>query len=275
MREFMPRLDDKPPLRPATRSKTTRSRLSVSTHSRARSKPLRGAPQHLTEIRLINGFELVHDDQPVSLPLSVQHLLALLAFHERPLQRVYVAGKLWLESTEERAFASLRSTLWRTNQPGIALVNTQNSTLALADGVRVDLRAGYELARRLVDGSAHADVSLSEFALVGELLPDWYDDWVLLERERYRQLSLHALEALADRLTALARFGEAADAALAAIAGEPLRESSHRALIRVHLAEGNPSEALREYEIFRQMLDRLGLAPSSRLEELIGGLTVQ
>jgi DNA-binding SARP family transcriptional activator len=118
-------------------------------------------------------------------------------------------------------------------------------------------------------------VSLSEFTLVGELLPDWYDDWVLLERERYRQLSLHALEALADRLTGLARFGEAADAALAAIAGEPLRESGHRALIRVHLAEGNPSEALREYDRFRQMLDGLGLAPSPRLEELVRGLTRQ
>jgi DNA-binding SARP family transcriptional activator len=247
--------------------------MSVSTPSPARGERLPGAAQPLTELRLINGFELVHGDHSVSLPLSVQHLLALLAFHERPLQRVYVAGKLWLESTEERAFASLRSTLWRTNRAGIALVSTENSRLALAAGVRVDLRAAYELARRLVDGSAGADVSLSEFTLVGELLPDWYDDWVLLERERYRQLSFHALEALADRLTALARFGEAADAALAAIAGEPLRESSHRALIRVHLAEGNPSEALREYDSFREVLDRIGLIPSPRLDELVVGLT--
>jgi len=62
--------------------------------------------------------------------------------------------------------------------------------------------------------------------LSADLLPDWYDDWVLLEAEDWRQLRLHALEALAGRLIALGRWGEAANAAGAAVRAEPLRESA-------------------------------------------------
>ena len=64
------------------------------------------------------------------------------------------------------------------------------------------------------------------------MLPACYDDWVLVQRDRFRQLRLHALEALCERLTASGRYGEAIDAGLAAVCAEPLRESSHRVLIR-------------------------------------------
>jgi hypothetical protein len=74
--------------------------------------------------------------------------------------------------------------------------------------------------------------------LSADLLPDWYDDWVLLEAEDWRRLRLHALEALAGRLIALGRWGEAANAAGAAVRAEPLRESARAALIQAHLAVG-------------------------------------
>jgi DNA-binding SARP family transcriptional activator len=222
----------------------------------------------------MNGFELLSGGERISFPLSVQRLLAFLALQDRPVQRVYVAGKLWLDVPEERAFASLRSALWRANQPGVRLVVTVNSQLSLDPTARVDVREASDHAYRLIDGSAGDDVTFAGFSLTGELLPDWYDDWLLIERERYRQLRLHALEALATRLTALARYGEATETALTAIAGEPLRESAHRVLIEVDLAEGNTSEALRHYRLFRDLLRaELGLAPSPQLEELVEGLT--
>jgi DNA-binding SARP family transcriptional activator len=109
----------------------------------------------------------------------------------------------------------------------------------------------------------------------GEILPDWYDDWLVIERERFRQLRVHALERLCDRLTAAGRFAEAVDAGLAAVESEPLRESAHRALIRTHLAEGNACEALRQYRAFRELLRReLGLRPSELMEALVRRLTV-
>jgi DNA-binding SARP family transcriptional activator len=106
------------------------------------------------------------------------------------------------------------------------------------------------------------------------LLPDWYDDWVLMERERHRQLSLHALEALAEKLIAVAQHGRAIGVALAAVANEPLRESAHRILIRAHLAEGNVGEAVRQYRLYRRLLRRqLGLDPSPQMEALVRGLS--
>ncbi|MGH8905014.1 MAG: AfsR/SARP family transcriptional regulator [Egibacteraceae bacterium] len=65
-------------------------------------------------------------------------------------------------------------------------------------------------------------------------------------------------------MTAEGRYSQAIDAGLAAIAGEPLRESAHRALIRAYLAEGNPSEALRQYRIYRRLLHDPTRPPPSR-----------
>ena len=74
--------------------------------------------------------------------------------------------------------------------------------------------------------------------------------------------------ATADRGRPLRRGDEAA---LAVIATDPLRESAHRALIRVHLAEGNIGEALRQYAFFRRLSTQLlGLDPSPEMEQLIG-----
>jgi DNA-binding SARP family transcriptional activator len=248
-------------------------RIRIASGEQARTKRPPAATE--LDLRLINGFEFFGDGNPIFFPLSVQRLLAFLALSDRPLQRLYVACKLWIDTTEERAFANLRSTLWRANRSGHRLVAVVSSQLALAPEVRVDVREARGQARRLVEGAAPAEeLNLDGLVLGGELLPDWYDDWVLIERERYRQMGLHALEALAERLTKLGRYGEAADAALAAIAGEPLRESAHRTLIGVHVAEGNPSEALRQYELYRKMMSEvLSLAPSPRMEALVDGLT--
>ena len=63
------------------------------------------------------------------------------------------------------------------------------------------------------------------------------------------------------------------EAALLAVAAEPLRESAHRALLQAHIAEGNMGEALRDYGRYRDLLRReLGVAPSPLIERLVGRL---
>ena len=110
--------------------------------------------------------------------------------------------------------------------------------------------------------------------LSADLLPGWYDDWVLTEAEEWRQLRLYALEALAGRLAAAGRSGEAVCAARAVVRAEPLRESGYATLIRVHLAEGNQSEAVRQFARCRLLLHaELGLEPSPQLHQLVHGLT--
>jgi DNA-binding SARP family transcriptional activator len=143
--------------------------------------------------------------------------------------------------------------------------------------VTVDLWDARELADRLLDPtwdpSSGGPGREAVPALSAELLPDWYDEWALVEGEDWRQLRLHALEVLADDLTSQGKYGDAAAAALAAVRAEPLRESPRAALIRVHIAEGNPTEALREFGRYGELLMlELGVEPTERLQALVADL---
>ena len=102
-----------------------------------------------------------------------------------------------------------------------------------------------------------------------DLLVGWYDEWVLTDRDRLRQLRLHALEALSGHLLTIGNVATGLEAALEAVSVEPLRESAHRAVIRAHLAEGNRAEALRQFTHLRRLLhDELGVEPTSLAAEL-------
>src|SRR5687768_17351896 len=102
-------------------------------------------------LRLLDGFELRCDGQPVTLPSSAQRVVAFLALHDRPLLRSYVCGSLWLETTEDRARGNLRSALWRIHRPGLALIEALGSQLRLCPHVAVDVRELERIARRLLD----------------------------------------------------------------------------------------------------------------------------
>ena len=95
-----------------------------------------------------------------------------------------------------------------------------------------------------------------------------------MEREQLRLTSLYALESICDQLLTMGRHAQASAAAMAAVHSEPLRESAHRALIRVCLAEGNASEALRQYHTYAALLrDELGLVPSELMRDLVSALS--
>jgi DNA-binding SARP family transcriptional activator len=209
-----------------------------------------------------------------------QRLLAFLAVHDRVMTRPEVAGTLWPDSSTHRAGASLRSAISRLEGPARRAVRVTASDLGLAEGVVVDVHGARALARRLIDRDAtESDTDISTaavFALSDDLLPGWYDDWVVIAAEDWRQLRLHALEAVATRLMAAERLPEAAEAALAAVRAEPLRESARASLIRIHMAEGNQSEARGEFERYRVLLQaELGIEPTARLQELLSGLEPQ
>jgi DNA-binding SARP family transcriptional activator len=231
----------------------------------------------VARVGLLQGFELSSEGEPVPLPLSAQRVVAFLALHDRPVHRLYVAGTLWLNSTEAKANACLRTALWRLRTPECHVVEATPTHLELAKHVRVDIRETKAAAEQAIGHEiVTGDDAASTLYRAGELLPDWYEDWVLIEREHFRQLRLHALEALCTDLTEAGRYGEAARAGLAAIKGEPLRESAHRVLISTYLAEGTPGEALRQYRLFRRLLqEQLGLEPSHLLIDLMGALPIQ
>lgn len=219
----------------------------------------------MIELHLLGGFALVLSSRPVAIPAPAQRVLALLALRRRPLARVYVAGTLWLGSDEERAGACLRSALCRLQRAHPALVEATRTSVTLAPAVQVDVDAVDAAAQRILDGAYEPD-GLQRLTRSGELLPDWYDEWLEIDRERIRQRRLHALDAACPALARRGRFAEAAEAGLASVAADPLRESAHRALIELHLAEGNLGEARRQFETYRRLArTRLGAEPSPAL----------
>jgi DNA-binding SARP family transcriptional activator len=222
-------------------------------------------------LRLLGEFAVFDGERAVALPRDAQRLLAYLAMRGRPVSRSLVAGNLWLDHDRDRAQGNLRSAVWRVRQQIGSVLECDASDLAIAPATEIDVDVLATISDCLMRAPAEwTGEGLGLDAFREELLAGWYDDWVIAERERIRQLSLHALEAIADRLVAVGHHGAAAQAALYAIEMDPLRESSHRCLIRVHLAEGNRSEALRQFGLYRQLLgDELGIAPSKLMLELI------
>lgn len=205
------------------------------------------------------------------LPLSVQRVVAFLALHKRPLQRLFVAGSLWTRSDEHHANASLRSVLWRLQRVDTSIVEASTTHLQLAPAVEVDLQLATALLHGALDGTVGPDLeSVRQVCALGDLLPDWYDDWVTIEQERFRQLRLQALERLSQGLIEEQRWAEAVESGLAAVAADPLRESAHRVTIMAHLGQGNISEVIRQYRHCRVLLRRhLGVDPSPELEHLV------
>jgi DNA-binding SARP family transcriptional activator len=124
-----------------------------------------------------------------------------------------------------------------------------------------------------LDDSTSFDIS--DLLRAGDLLPGWYEDWVLAERDRLRQLRLHTLEFLCERLTRIGMYAAAVQAGLAVVREDPLRESAHRVLVGAYAAEGNYGEAIRQYRLFRQLLQaELGLKPSAKMQELARTLNI-
>ncbi len=229
-------------------------------------------------ITLLGGFDLRVGHEPVAVPVGSQHVLAFVALCCRAaVPRTLIAGTLWPEAPEHCANANLRSALARLRGEGRRALEIGPAEVRLADDVAVDLHRARRIACHALDPRSPAEGPGPDLAVIEvlstDLLPGWYDDWVLLEAEDWRQLRLHALEALGQRLVVAGRFAEAIAAARAAVHADPLRESGQACLIRAHLAEGNPSEALHAFEYYsRRLHQELGLEPTPGLRRLVGGL---
>jgi DNA-binding SARP family transcriptional activator len=250
--------------------------LHLAPEARSRFSPNAVTPCSGPRVSVLGtfGFAAADGSRP-ALSGGSQRLLAFLALRRQPVHRATAAGWLWPEASEDHASSSLRSALTRLDATTRGAIAVNDIDLRLSDDVVVDIRDSQGLAHRLVEPQTlpHASElgAPAITALSRDLLPDWYDDWVVPEAEEWRQLRLHALEAMSVRLTAAGRFAHAMCAALAAVRVEPLRESATAAVIRVHLAEGNQADAQREFRRYRALLQReLGVEPTAQLFELVG-----
>src|SRR3954454_21792129 len=120
----------------------------------------------------------------LSVPHSVQRLIAVVALR-RYAARQTVATHLWPDYSEPRAQGNLRSAIWRAHRLAEDLLGEEAGRLCLGPAVEVDLN---QLNFRSNQTPYTASAVLTDELWSTELLPGWYEDWVLAERERLRQL---------------------------------------------------------------------------------------
>jgi DNA-binding SARP family transcriptional activator len=225
-------------------------------------------------VRLLGGLSVTCGARPVEVPPGSRRLLGYLALHPGGVDRRQAAGVLWPTVSDARAAGNLRSALWRLQQVGCPVVRTEHARLELNEDVVVDVVDLESWAGRVLGGTATpADLAIDPAPVVDEeLLPGWYDDWVLAARDRLRLRVLHALEALGELLCHAGRPREAVEAVQAAVLAEPLRESGQRALIEAHQAAGDWVAARRQFDAFRILLRReIGVEPSEELTAVATG----
>ncbi|MEO3891433.1 BTAD domain-containing putative transcriptional regulator [Nonomuraea sp. B5E05] len=224
-------------------------------------------------IRLLGDVRVSHGASWYEVPEGSKRLLAFVALHRGRMGRGHAAATLWPDAADSRAAGNLRSALWRLNQAIVELIEVDRHHLAFRPGVLVDIDLVTSWAGRMVTGRPMPDdlLVLPTHGLLFDLLPGWYDDWVLTERERVRLRVLHGMEAMTRHLVKAGRCAEAVEVALAAAGAEPLRESAQQSLLEAHLAEGNWVEGHRSLDTYRRLLAReLGVEPHPRLAELLG-----
>ena len=232
----------------------------------------RGLGMSGTQLHLLGGFALEDGDARVDLPVGMQRLLAFLAL-KSPVNRYVVAGTLWPNVSEAHALASLRTSMWRLNRAVPDLVVSDGMGLATRGSLTIDSREQEQFTTRLLRQQVEDDRWITDHLEIlwpRDLLPGWYDDWVIFDRERIGQLRLHALEHAAVVMARNHHLAAALQLALEAVRAEPLRETANAALIEVYLAEGNICDAVDQYDRFRLLSQsELGVDPSPALGSML------
>lgn len=223
------------------------------------------------DLNLLGYWQLRMHGRPQEVGSRQQRLITALALLGSR-SRAFLADLLWPDSPESQAAGNLRASVFRVSHQLPDLLQASPGSLSLHPLVAVDVHRVRGLMREIEVGgnpdSMPADVV--ESLRRADLLPGWYEDWVIFEQERLRQQRLDALETLARCCLACGDISSAKEAAAAAIAIEPLRESAHLLLVRSHLAEGNQASATRVYHDLRARLQlELGIAPGEAFTHLL------
>ncbi|WAJ34379.1 BTAD domain-containing putative transcriptional regulator [Arthrobacter sp. FX8] len=220
------------------------------------------------ELDLIGSWQLRQEGEAVRVAARQQRLIAALAVRGASF-RNYLAGMLWPERPEPNALESLRMAIHLTTRqlPGLLVKN--GALLSLDRSLDVDLhrlRAALKKAQASSDGASDL---LQDFRDV-DLLPGWYEDWVVFEQSRLQHDRLRALTSLSQRLAACGDYDAASEAAMAALEIEPLYESAVRLLFTAEMAQGNVASAFLGYEKYEAQLQMdMGVSPSEGLQRLV------
>lgn len=223
--------------------------------------------------KLLGRFELNLDTQPVALPSrAAQSLAAYLLLHPGDRhRREKLAGVLWPDSPEANARNYLRQALWHLRQ---ALPDTFLHTDRMTIGWQTD--AAWRLDVDQLRHPGQDDIKSLAVAVevyAGELLPGFYEEWVLRERERLAALYDERIARLLELLLAVNEWRQAIDRAEKWIAHGHTPEPAYRALMQAHASLGNTAAALAVYQRCVDALEsELGVPPSPETAALAASL---
>jgi predicted ATPase/DNA-binding SARP family transcriptional activator/class 3 adenylate cyclase len=239
----------------------------------------------LWQIELLGGLRATRGDQVIQRFRSqkVGALLAYMAYYgHRPHPRDLLIELLWPDCEPEvgrnRLSVTLSSLRRQLEPPGIspgAVIVSDHATVHLNPAAITTDVAAFEAALRAAnraDGVWEQVERLTEAVGLyrSELLPGFFEEWVLPERQRLAEASLRALGRGIALLEQAQDLPRALELARRAVAADPLREESHSNLIRLLAANGQRAAALRQYQELEQLLaQELDDTPAPELRALV------
>ncbi len=210
-------------------------------------------------------------------PRAQRLLVHLLLHRHRALTREQIAFTLFPDLTEPNALATLRRAL-NDVRAAFSALTKEAWILSDSGALRWNPNASYwldiqEFEQLLQDATPSA--LYNAVALYrGDLVRELDDEWILGERERFRQLQMGALQKLAAHHRALGEFTTALDCARKQLALDPFAEAAHREMIALQYEMGDRAAALAHYERVRaQLRDELGVEPMEETRALIAAIT--
>jgi len=226
-------------------------------------------PTSVWNLTVLGYWRLRLNGEPVEVGARQQRVLSALALlGVRP--RHFIATLLWPDGSEKQAAGNLRASIFRISHelPGIL---AGKDPLQFDQHVDVDVHRLRRLIGDITDSREGAGSAATiELLRTADLLPGWYDDWVVREQELLQHERVDALEILARKFIARGDIGPALVAARSAAAIEPLRESVQVLLVQAHLASDDQASAVRVYRDFSARIrSELGVTPSPRLTALL------
>src|SRR5688500_15409226 len=229
----------------------------------------------MLEVRLLGAFDVKSNGKAVAITSRpAQSLFAYLILSAGIAhRREKLAGMLWPDSLEETARDNLRHALWRirkvlpaSQQPNVEYLLTDDLSIAFNASAAYWLDAA-EL-EKLSDHTSADELIAVLSAYQGELLPGFYDEWVLLEREHLYSIFEHHMARLMSLLQDKRRWLDILDWAERWIKLGQKPEPAYRALMFAHAAKGDMSKVAATYERCVKSLHELGIEPSRQTKEL-------
>lgn len=235
-------------------------------------------------VRLLGQFDVRRDGAPVAVPArAAQSLLAYLLLTAGTMhRREKLAGLLWADTTEENARKNLRHELWRLRQALETKTPRKNVvSYLLVDEIAIGFNAASDYwldvaaMQKALAKSVTADELIETVSLYqGELLPGFYDDWVVLERERVRGVYEQKMARLLDLLVEAKRWEEVLEWGERWIALGQTPEPAYRALMLTYSAKGDRAKvALTFQRCVTALRDDLGVEPSPATQALFEQLS--